>query len=189
MRTSRTPALAASAASVLLLAGCGSLGTKVNTTANNTPAANSTGDTKAAASKKAGLGDAITVTDPSGVSLAVTLVKVDAGAKSTDEFSTPDAGDQYYAAQFRIKDAASAAWADSPSNCAVVKDGKGQTFQSTIVTSISSGPLMTDSANIAAGDSTLGWIVFEVPKGDTVTTVQFTPLSGMGSDTAQWSIG
>jgi hypothetical protein len=164
--------------------------TNVNTTAANTAAAkNAAGAAPATSAKKAaGLGDTVDVTDVSGDKLAVTLKKVDAGAKATDGFSSPDSGNQYYAAQFEIKNVGSSAWSDAPSNCTVVKDGKGQTFESTILESISSGPMMPDTANLAAGDSTLGWIVFEVPKGDKVTTVQFTPLSGMDDDTAQWSL-
>lgn len=192
MRTSRILVLSALAASGLLLAGCQPSST-VSTTAANTGTAKASAAaapaTTAAASKPAGLGDTINVADTNGDKLAVTLAKVDAGAASTDGFSSPDAGDQYYAAQFQIKDVGSTAWSDAPSNCAVVKDGKGQTFQSTIVQSVSSGPLMGNTVNLAAGDSTLGWIVFEVPKGDSVTVVQFTPDSGMGSDTGQWSVG
>jgi hypothetical protein len=175
----------------MLLAGCGSLGSSVSTTAANTPAAKkpakSGGTSGVSSSKPAGIGDTINVTDDSGDKLAVTLVKVDLHAKSTDGFSTPPSGDVYYAAQVRIKNIGSSAWSDSPSNCMVVKDAKGQTFQPDIVSSISSGPMMADPANLAAGDSSLGWIVFDVAKGDTVTQVQFTPLSGMGDDTAQWS--
>lgn len=166
-------------------------GTSVNTTAANTAAAKAAGGAAPATSAKqhaAGLGDTVDVTDESGDKLAVTLKKVDARAAATDGFSSPDSGDQYYAAQFEIKNVGSTAWSDAPSNCTVVKDGKGQTFQSTIIESISSGPMMADTANLAAGDSALGWIVFEVPKGDTVTTVQFTPLSGMSDDTAQWGL-
>jgi hypothetical protein len=177
-----------------------SKGTTVNTTAagdGGTTAANTPAAGKSAAaagggsgaSKKAGLGATINITDISGDKLAVTLKKVDAKPHSTNEFESPDSGNQYYAAQFEIKDVGDKAWSDDPSNCVVVKDGKGQTFQSTIVSGISSGPMIADVANLAAGDSTLGWIVFEVPKGDKVTTVQFTPLSGMDDDTAQWTIG
>lgn len=160
----------------------------------NTTAAGSSGTAAAKASnaaapgKPAGLGATIDVTDATGNQLAVTLEKVDAKAVATDGFSEPDAGDQYYAAQFEIKDVGSGAWSDAPSNCTVVKDGSGQTFESAIVQSISSGPLMADTANLAVGDSVLGWIVFEVPKGDTVTTIQFTPDSGMADSTAQWSL-
>lgn len=164
-------------------------GTSVNTTAaRNTDTAAARASSAPAAGKPAGLGDTIDVTDASGDKLAVTLMKVDSNATATDGFSSPDAGDQYYAAQFQIKDVGGTAWSDAPSNCTAVKDGKGQTFQSTIVESISSGPLMADTANVAAGDSTLGWIVFEVPKGDAVATVQFTPDSGMAESTAQWSL-
>jgi Domain of unknown function (DUF4352) len=164
----------------------------VNTTAAKTPAAKSTakagGKSGGSSSKPAGIGDAVNVTDDSGDKLAVTLVKVDPHAQSTDGFSTPPSGDVYYAAQVRIKNVGSSAWSDSPSNCMVVKDAKGQTFQTDVVMSISSGPLMADTANLATGDSALGWIVFDVAKGDTVTQVQFTPMSGMGDDTAQWSL-
>lgn len=194
MHTSRTLAIAAVAASGLLLAGCKTTTATVTTTAANTGAAtaktsSTTAASSAAAAQSATVGGTINVTDDEGDKLAVTLVKVDASASATDGFSSPDAGDQYYAAQFSIKDVGSTAWSDAPSNCAVVKDGKSQSFQSTIVQSISSGPLMGTTVNLGAGDSALGWIVFEVPTGDKVATVQFTPDSGMGSNTAQWSIG
>ncbi len=184
MRTSRALILASIAASGLLLAGCKPTASTVNTNAANT----GTSTTAAAAAKPAGLGATINVTDESGDKLAVTLVKVDLHPAATDGFSTPPTGDVYYAAQVQIKNVGSAAWSDSPSNCMIVKDAKGQTFQPDLVQSISSGPLMAATANLAPGDSALGWIVFDVAKGDTVTQVQFTPLSGMGDDTAQWSV-
>jgi hypothetical protein len=188
MRTSNALVTAATIATVgLLLAGCASLTPTVNTNAATTSTATTKASTTTAA-KAAGLGSTINVTDESGDKLAVTLVKVDAKASSTDGFSTPPAGDSYYAVQVQIKDVGTAAWSDSPSNCLTVKDGKGQAFQADLVEGISSGPLMTSSANIAAGDSTLGWVVFDVPSGDKVAEVQFTPLSGMASSTAQWSL-
>jgi Domain of unknown function (DUF4352) len=189
----RTRALIAASAVTagLFLAGCGSVGSSVNTSPANTPAAKSTAKSAAAnapSSKAAGLGDTIDVSDEAGNKLAVTLLKIDANTKDTDGYSTPPSGDAYYAAQVRIKNVGSAAWSDSPSNCMVVKDAKGQAFQTGIVLSISSGPLLPTAVTIAPGDSALGWIVFNVTKGDKVTQVQFTPLSGMGNDTAQWSL-
>jgi hypothetical protein len=177
----------AAAAGLLMLAGCKSVGSTVSTTAVSTAKATAAA-APAAAQKPAGLGAAIDVTDTSGDKIAVTLVAVDPKTQATDGFSTPDAGDSYYAAQIQIKDVGSTAWSDDPSNCLVVKDGKGQEFQTTTVESISSGPLMNDTVNLAAGGTSLGWLVFEVPTGDQVTQVQFTPDSGMGEDTAQWSV-
>jgi hypothetical protein len=191
MRT-RVLAIAAVAASGLLLAGCKTTST-VSTTAANTGGAKASAAaapaTTAAASKPAGLGDAIDLTDASGDKIAVTVVKIDSKAEATDGFSTPPAGDAYYAAQIQIKNVGSSAYSDSPSNCLVVKDGKGQAFQPDLVQSASSGPLMATTVNLAAGDTALGWVVFDVATGDTVTNVEFTVDSGMGSDSGEWSIG
>lgn len=192
MRTSRTLVLGTTAAVGLLLAGCQPSST-VSTTAANTGstkagATAASATTAAAAAKPAGLGDTIDVTgDASGEKLAVTLVKVDPKARSTDGFSSPPAGDAYFAAQIRIKNIGTVAYSDSADNCLAVKDGKGQSFQTDLVSSVSSGPTM-DQLNIAPGDTSLGWVVFDVPTGDAVTQVQFTEDSGMGGDTAQWSI-
>jgi hypothetical protein len=191
MRT-RVLAVTAVAASGLLLAGCQPSST-VSTTAANTGGAKASAAaapaTTAAAAKAAGLGDTIDVTgETSGEKLAVTLVKVDPKAQSTDGFSSPPAGDAYFAAQIQIKNIGTAAYSDSADNCLAVKDGKGQQFQTDLISSVSSGPTM-DQLNIAPGDTSLGWVVFDVPIGDAVAKVQFTEDSGMGGDTAQWSIG
>src|ERR1700761_8113593 len=66
MRTSSTLVTATTvAASALLLAGCGSLSSSVNTTAANTPAAKSTakagGKSGGSSSKPAGIGDTVNV--------------------------------------------------------------------------------------------------------------------------------
>ncbi|MBR7835021.1 hypothetical protein KDL01_17230 [Actinospica durhamensis] len=47
---------------------------------------------------------------------------------------------------------------------------------------------MGDTVNLAHGDSSLGWVVFDVPVRDSITRIQFTVDSGMGSDTGQWSL-
>lgn len=163
----------------------------VNTTAAGTHAASATTAAAAAAApaKPAGLGDTIDLTDDEGDHIAVTVEKVDPKAAATDGFSSPPAGDSFYAAQVLIKNVGSSAYSDAPGNCLVVKDASGQTFETDIVQSISSGPLMATTVNLAAGDSSLGWVVFDVATGDTVTQVQFTVDSGMGSDTGQWTVG
>lgn len=192
MHIRRVSALAVTAALGLLLAGCGSLGrSTVSTSAANTAAAAAGGRGAASApsaKKAAGLGDTIDVTGmTNGEKLAVTLVKIDTKAQATDGFSTPTAGDGYFAAQVQIKNIGTAAYTDSLDNCMIVKDGKGQQFQPDLLDSISSGPML-DQLTLAAGDSSLGWIVFDVPVGDSVAEVQFTEDSGMGGDTAQWSL-
>lgn len=186
MRTSRI--LVAVAASGLLLAACDPTTTVSTSAANTGGAATGAAKTSAAATKPAGLGDTIDVTDLQGAKLAVTLEKVDAKTTATDGFSTPDSGKQYYAAQFQIKNVGGTAWSDAVDNCAKVGDASGQQFQTDIVSSISSGAMFPDTVNLAAGGVSLGWVIFQVPTGDKVTQVQFTPDSGMGESTAQWSL-
>lgn len=184
MRTSRTITLAVLAASGLLLAGCNKA--IVSTTAANT----STGAAKASSGAAAAtVGSTIDLTDNSGDKLAVTIVKVDPKATATDGFSSPPAGDSFFAVQVQIKNLGPGAYSDSPSNGMTVKDAKGQGFQFDIVQGISSGTLMPATVNLAVGDTALGWEVFDVTTGDTVTQVEFTTDSGMGSSSGEWTVG
>lgn len=140
----------------------------------------------AAPVKPAGLSDAITVAGFSGEKLTVTLVKVFPGAKGADEFTTPDAGKQFYAVQLRIVNTGPKAYSDSPDNCAVLKDASGQQFQPDL-SNVTAGQSF-GSVNIAPGDSVLGVVVFQVSAGDKPVKVQFTPDSGMADHTAQWNL-
>ena len=69
----------------------------------------------------------------------------------------------------------------------MVVDAAGQSYQ----------PSLSDAAgcesfpgteNIAAGQSGIGCIVFEVPSTAVITGVQFTLDSGMGPQTGQWDV-
>lgn len=175
------------AAGLLLLAAlaaCKSTTSTVSTTVVSGSAAAS-----AAASapvKAAGLGDTITVSGFNGEKLTVTLVKVFPDAKGADEFTTPAAGKVFYAAQLRIVNAGAKAYSDSPDNSVVLKDASGQQFQSDLA-SVTAGQSF-GSVNIAAGDSVLGVVVFQVSSGDKPVKLQFTPDSGMADHTAQWNL-
>jgi hypothetical protein len=178
-------------AAVLLLAasaGCASTGSSVNTTAASsapsvTPVASS--PSKPAA-KPAQVGDSVGVTGFGGEKLTVQLVKVFPDAKGADEFTSPDSGKQFYAVQLRITNAGSKAYSDSPDNCVVLRDTSGQQFQSDL-SNVTAGQSF-GSVNLAAGDSVLGVVVFQVPVGDKPVKVQFTPDSGMADSTAQWNL-
>lgn len=167
------------AVAVLSLTAC-----SVNTaTVTTTPAGHSS------KSKPAQLGDTIAIAGQlDGEKIAVTLVKVDPHARATDGFSSPSAGDRYYAVQFRIKNVGSTSFSDAINNDVTVQDALSQSYQTTIVTSISSGPMFGDTTTIASGGTALGWVVLEVKAHAKITQAQFTTDSGMGS-TGQWRIG
>lgn len=118
--------------------------------------------------------------------LAVTLVAVLNNAPPTDTFSTPDAGNMFYAVQYRLVNTGSSAYSDSPSNGAVVVDAKGQQFQSDF-NDTKAGPSFPGAVTIIPGGNALGWITFQVPVGTVVTAAQFGLQSGFGS-AGQWSI-
>ncbi|MGW7001405.1 DUF4352 domain-containing protein [Streptomyces sp. NPDC054933] len=178
----------ATAALAVGLAACGP-----NATVSTTPdksAAGASSPAKAAAPKKtASVGDSLTLTgQTSGNQLTVTLKQWSTSVQGSNDFESPQPGKTWVAGQFEIKNTGSNAYSDSPSNCVQAADASGQRFPATIATGISNGPLMTSDMKLAPGDKALGWIVFEVPTGTKVATVQFTPNSGMADQTGQWAV-
>lgn len=175
------------AASLLLLAALAACRSTTSTVSTTVASGSATASAAASAPvKAAGLGDTITVGGFNGEKLTVTLVKVFPDAKGADEFTTPAAGKVFYAAQLRIVNAGAKAYSDSPDNSVVLKDASGQQFQSDLA-SVTAGQSF-GSVNIAAGDSVLGVVVFQVPSGDKPVKLQFTPDSGMADHTAQWNL-
>lgn len=170
-----------------VLAGCMATSSTVNTTAaNTTKAAAGATPSKAAALKPAAVGDSVGVAGFQGSKLTVQLVKLFPNAQGADQFTNPDSGKQFYAAQLRITNTASSAWSDSPDNCVKLKDAAGQQFQSDL-SDVTAGQSF-GSVNLAPGDSVLGVVVFQVPTGDKPVKLQFTPNSGMADSTAQWNL-
>jgi len=139
-------------------------------------------------SSPARVGSTITLTgnDP-GEKMDVTVTKVISHAQPADQFSSPDPGKRFYAVQFRLANTGSAAYSDSPSNGAAVVDVDGQSYQSTLY-DVAGCQSFPGTENIAAGDTGLGCVVFQVPDGAKITKVQFTLNSGFGPATGQWDV-
>ncbi len=164
---------------IAVIAGGG--GHSVRTAGNTSPAGGT---------KTAGIGSAITLTgNDVGEQMAVTVTKVIKSPKPGDEFTIPKAGDRLYAVQFRLKDTGTAAYSDSPSNGSQVTDSKGQSYDASLADTAAGCTSFPGSETIAPGSSGLGCVVFEVPKSDKITEVQFTLNSGFGPDTGQWNVG
>lgn len=138
--------------------------------------------------KAAQVGDAITITGmEDGEKLSVKVRKWVDPAQPGDEFSAPETGNRWVAAQFELTNTGTKVYADSPGNGAQVADSEGQRFQSTFA-DVSAGPSMTSDAQVPAGEKALGYIVFEVPKASKVVSVQFAMNSGFADQTAQWKV-
>lgn len=141
-----------------------------------------------AASSKAHVGSTISLKgEQSADVMDVTLVQVAVTAAASDGFDKPPAGDRYYAAQFRLVNNGKETYSDSIDNDAIGLDSQGQQYQTDIVEGITQGPLFADPVNIPVGSTALGWIVFDVPVGTTITALQFSLNSSFGN-TGQWAV-
>ena len=135
-----------------------------------------------------GIGDTQTLNGLSdGEILAVTLTKVADPATPADEFSTPQGSDRLVGTQFRVANAGSIPYHDAIDNDVQLIDDKGQAYQPELGDSITAGRLF-EEVRIDPGDSRLGFVVFSVPTGVRLSTVQFVPDSGFADDTAQWTL-
>ncbi|MEV0095112.1 DUF4352 domain-containing protein [Streptomyces sp. NPDC050738] len=191
------PAAAAtllSAGALLAVSACSSdeVTTRANPSAATTqsplPQSQSPSAPMPSPSHNARVGDTITVTGSGeGEKLDATLKRWLPSAQSADEYSTPQTGKKWVAAQLELKNVGTAVYADSPSNGMQVADTQGQRFEATFA-DIAAGPSMTSDAKVPPGEKVLGWITFEVPTTSDIVTVQFAMNSGFADQTAQWQV-
>ncbi|MFF2774007.1 DUF4352 domain-containing protein [Streptomyces sp. NPDC058052] len=181
-------------------AGCTG-GTTLSTTPAPTTSADATGATPSpppspppssteapTPQRPAAVGDTLSLTGTGdGEALDVTVVEVVDPARSDDEFSEPDQGKKLVGVQFRLKNTGTEVYDDSPGNGARVVDRLGQQFGATIA-DLSSGPSFPGSVTLAAGDTALGFIAFEVPEDSKIVKVQFAMNSGFSDNVGQWSV-
>jgi hypothetical protein len=187
----RSAAVLLGAALVVLGAtACDPKGASVSTSAKPTSAAAATAPASSAAkpSSTAKVGDTISLkgTDK-GDTADVTVVKVVDNPEGADEFTKPADGKRFVAVQFRIKATGSKAYSDAPQNSAKLLDTQGQAYAAS-VSETKAGPSFQVPASIAAGESALGFITFEVPTDARIEKAQFALDSGFADQTGQWKL-
>lgn len=190
----RTTTAAIITLAALTLTACGP-GSNVTTTPDNATAAPATSSApadkpadEAPKKKDAGVGDTLTLKgNVDGEQLAVTLKKWVDPAKSSDQYSGPETGKRWVAAQFELVNTGTAVYDDSPSNGAQVADADGQRFDAWFG-DITAGPSMASAVKLPKGEKALGYIVFEVPKDSKIASVQFGMNSGFSDHTGQWAV-
>jgi hypothetical protein len=184
--------------SVLVLAGIGivvvggivisrlaSRGTGVSTTTSGDTS--SLGSASAPAVTPIRVDSYFDVSDISGDTYRVTLVKIIDPAQGADQFNAPDGGSRFVGAVFEIKVLKGSLQDENANNNAAVIGSNGQTYHADFdaiggYTNFSNG-----SITVAHGDTTTGAVTFQVPNGITVTELQWTGASGYGS-TVQWHV-
>ncbi|MFI9782207.1 DUF4352 domain-containing protein [Kitasatospora sp. NPDC051984] len=190
--TRRTAAVLLGACLLAAATACGPDKSSVSTApkaADSASASSAGGDQgKAAGSSVAKPGDTIGLKGVEKSNTAdVTLVKVVDNSEGADEYTKPADGKRFVSVQFRIKATGSAAYADAPANSAKVLDDKGQGYSSTVADT-KAGPEFPVPANIAPGETALGFITFEIPADAKLDKIQFALDSGFAQQTGQWKL-
>lgn len=192
MRHTRTTVAALATIALLTLTACTGEDT-VNTTPKKTASKaaekqETPAEEQPAKDKTAAVGDTLTLKGiEDGEQLDVTLKKWLPTAKPATEFDIPQDGKKWAAAQFELVNTGSKVYSDSPQNGAKAADSEGQRFDSWFG-EISAGPGMSSDVSLPKGEKALGWIVFEVPKGSKIVSVQFAMNSGFSNQTGQWAV-
>lgn len=130
----------------------------------------------------------VTTQDNSGrnVSYAVTLVKVDQYAGLGQYESLANAADHMAAARFTITGVTGQASDDADSDAGAI--GTDTTLYQPSFITVTDGPNFSSGEfTVSPGQTVSGWVAFELPPGQKITSVQWHP--GLGSSAATWTVG
>ncbi|MCA6094250.1 DUF4352 domain-containing protein [Streptomyces sp. SCA3-4] len=133
------------------------------------------------------VGGTATLKAKNGAQIAVTLKNFADPATSDNKYMQPKPGKRWVAAQFEIVNKGQTVYDDSPGNGVKVVDDQGQAFTQSIG-STTAGPSMPATVKLKAGEKALGYVVVSVPEKAKPKSVTFTPDSGYGKETGQWTV-
>lgn len=156
------------------------------TEAQPEPASTPTPTATPAGPEVADVGDAIQVSDSDGNYFTVKLVRI-IDPVATGEWEEPESGFRYVGARMRITNGGSDVYDDSPSNGMQMIYGSDDEQADSEIT-VDSNCKEPGSVKLRPGASRTFCVSFQIPKGDDVTGLQFTPDSGFADDTAEWEV-
>jgi len=132
-------------------------------------------------------GASFSLNDGGGISYRVTLVKVIDPAQGADQLSTPGSGKRFVGLVFRIKGLTGSPQGEDANNDAVLVGANGQDYQADL-NGIAGYTNFDDGAiHVTPGQTVTGAVAFQVPASVTVSTVQWTALSGFGP-MVEWNV-
>jgi hypothetical protein len=122
----------------------------------------------------------------SGVTITITLVQIVDPVTSPDW--TPDPGNKFVGLEFRIKSVGSTTYTDyAPFDDLVVTDNQFHQYNGAgEIDHINAGPMLP-SVNVPVGSTVDGYLVVEMPKDNTISSVSYTLDLGAGG-TAIWTL-
>jgi hypothetical protein len=171
--------------SLALLSGCDTIAP-----ANSSGGAGTTAATTAATPTPNNLerpvGASFTDTDSSNNEMTVTLMSVQDPATGADQYTTPDNGKRFVAARFKIV-GKSGTFSDDANSNATVIGSDSQTYQADFSNVKGCTNFNSGSYTVTAGQTSIGCVVFQVPKGVKVAQIEWGALFGGGAP-AIWMV-
>jgi len=132
-------------------------------------------------------GASFSLNDGGGISYQVTLVKVIDPAQGANQFSTTGSGKRFVGLVFRIKGLTGSPQGEDANNDAVLVGADGRVYQADL-NGIAGYTNFDDGAiHVTPGQTVTGAVAFQVPASVTVSTVQWTALSGFGP-MVEWNV-
>jgi archaellum component FlaG (FlaF/FlaG flagellin family) len=134
------------------------------------------------------VGGAITLQgrDP-GLKVKVTVTKVVDPGTPAQDFMKPKTGNKFVALEITMENVGQTVYSDSPTNGAMLIDGEGQQYRTTLF-DVREGQSLNGSATINAGDTRKGMIVFEVPESTKPAKFQMALNSGFADQKGEWTL-
>jgi hypothetical protein len=174
---------------VIAISAVASHGDGVSTTPSGNSATAETTASPAASHKAAvaRVGSYFDISDDSGDTYRVTLVKVISPAPGADEFSTPDNGKRFVGAVFRVKALNGSPQDEDANNDAVIIGSDGQNYTADFDRIAGYTNFADGMIHVAQGESVTGAVTFQVPDGVKVTEIQWGASSNFGS-VVQWTV-
>jgi hypothetical protein len=133
------------------------------------------------------VGASFSLDDGAGAGYQVTLVKVIDPARGANQFSAPDGGKRFVGLVFRIKGVTGSPQGEDANNDAVLVGANGRDYAAALDRIAGYANFDDGAIHVTPGQTVTGAVAFQVPNGVTVSTVQWTALSGFGP-MVEWNV-
>jgi hypothetical protein len=175
---------------VLIIIGAaigGSNKTTVTTTASKASGGSTSSKSSSSSSTTtAHVGSTVDIGGSKG--LAVTLTQIVDPASGSDQYTSPDAGKRFVAAEVKIVNNGTAAFSDDANSDMTLIGSDNQSYTADFDTVSECTNFNSGQFTLAPGESSTGCVVFQVPNGVNTAKVQFQTQSGLSQSTGEWLV-
>ena len=156
------------------------------TTSSNAASTSSSKKSQATTSTAAHVGSTIDVGGSKG--LAVTLISVIDPASGADQYTTPNAGYRFVAADIKIVNDGTAAFSDDANSDVTIIGTDNQTYTADFSSVSECTNFNSGQYTLAPSESATGCVVFQLPSAVNTAKVEFQTQSGLSSSTGEWLV-